>query len=44
MILTGDPVLAEEAEKIGLVTKVFPDEDVEKSAIELGREINGNCD
>ncbi len=37
MILTGDVLSADEAEKAGLVAKVFPDAEVLKQAIELGQ-------
>lgn len=39
MILTGDVLSADEAEKAGLIAKVFPDAEVLKQAIELGARI-----
>jgi enoyl-CoA hydratase len=39
IVLTGEPVPAAEAERIGLVTEVVPDAEVEKRALELAEKI-----
>lgn len=46
LILTGDVLSADEAEKAGLVAKVFPDAEVLKQAIDLGERdvVVGNTD
>jgi enoyl-CoA hydratase/carnithine racemase len=41
MILTGDPIRAQEAYRLGLVNKVVPMGDVLKEAVDLARKIAG---
>jgi enoyl-CoA hydratase len=42
ILFTGRPILAEEAEKIGLALKVVPDEALIASALELAADISAN--
>nr|QBH73214.1 putative cyclohex-1-ene-1-carboxyl-CoA hydratase [Liposcelis bostrychophila] len=42
MCLTGTPITADEAKAIGLVSKVFPPEELVDKAVELGDKISAN--
>ncbi|CAG9863756.1 unnamed protein product [Phyllotreta striolata] len=42
MILTGSPVTAQDAEKMGLVCKIFPVDKVLEESIKLAEKISGN--
>jgi len=43
LLTTGEPISAEEAERLGLVNRVVPDGEVEETAQSLAAEVAGNA-
>ncbi|MFB6295865.1 MAG: enoyl-CoA hydratase/isomerase family protein [Halobacteriales archaeon] len=43
LLTTGDPIPAEEAERLGLVNRVVPDDEVEEAARSLADDVAGNA-